>query len=477
MKNLPASLQLLEDATKRFSFVVPKFHLYGHGTDCQLRYSVNLLPGCTQSDLEDPECWWAHIIPVSMSTKLMSPWSRCETIDDHACRWNWRKITQFGTSLSKGLDEAVRMKAQHSALHSKFTESFPLDVIHVWEREVSEWEKDPSKPNPFSDNLRYDNMAKVRLELAKEEVAEAKLDTVASGPLSFLRLLSAAISASSQTTHQKAELQEQRNTLLHRILAWHELQANHMPFVAANLLSDVQLSSEKPETLTLFLPSQVSASYSTIQLLREKEARLRTSQAYNALSEMRRLLRITMGMWEFKFTNIGFSQHGNTRAQTTIDHFCQKVTQASNRYRAVRSALISLDPNSPSLLSLKALEQADIWCPQHEDKEPCPGESRREISWIWWSEASGAEGVSHLFEDMQPISNEDINDCLKAEWCRSWARTAHWAEEQDLVLKEMCHVLSYLDWQAQWWRGQSHLHAATVSTELLDGLSAYTAKL
>lgn len=31
-----------------------------------------------------------------------------------------------------------------------------------------------------------DNMAKVRLELAKEEVAEATLDTVASGPLSFL---------------------------------------------------------------------------------------------------------------------------------------------------------------------------------------------------------------------------------------------------------------------------------------------------
>lgn len=99
MKNLPASLQLPEDATKRFSFVVPKFHLYGHGTDCQLRYSVNLLPGCAQSDLEDPERWWAHINPVSMSTKLMSPWSRRETIDDHARGWNWRKITQFGMSV------------------------------------------------------------------------------------------------------------------------------------------------------------------------------------------------------------------------------------------------------------------------------------------------------------------------------------------------------------------------------------------
>ncbi|KAF9491420.1 hypothetical protein BDN71DRAFT_1359531, partial [Pleurotus eryngii] len=65
---------------------------------------------------------------------------------------------------------------------------------------------------------------------------------------------------------------------------------------------------------------------------------------------------------------------------------------------------------------------------------------------------------------------------LKAEWCHSWACTACWAEEQDLVLKKMCRVLSYLDWQAVWWRGQSHLRTATVSTELLDGLSAYAAK-
>ncbi|KAF9487474.1 hypothetical protein BDN71DRAFT_1485308 [Pleurotus eryngii] len=96
MKELPEHLQLPEDLAKCVDYVIPKFHLFGHGSSCQLRYSINLLPGCAHSDLEDPERWWAHINPVSMSTKLMTPWARRETIDDHARGWNWRKITQMG---------------------------------------------------------------------------------------------------------------------------------------------------------------------------------------------------------------------------------------------------------------------------------------------------------------------------------------------------------------------------------------------
>jgi len=33
---------------------------------------------------EDPECWWAHINPVSMSIKEMGPGAWLDTLDDHA---------------------------------------------------------------------------------------------------------------------------------------------------------------------------------------------------------------------------------------------------------------------------------------------------------------------------------------------------------------------------------------------------------
>jgi len=48
------------------------------------------------TDSEDPECWWAHINPASMSTKEMGPGARLDTLDDHTGAWNWQKIVGFG---------------------------------------------------------------------------------------------------------------------------------------------------------------------------------------------------------------------------------------------------------------------------------------------------------------------------------------------------------------------------------------------
>ena len=95
---LPSFMQVGKDRLRSAKFVLPKFHIYNHGLKCILNYSLNFLWWSAASDLEDPERWWAHINPVSMSTKEMSEGSRQDTIDDHACAWNWRKITGFGTS-------------------------------------------------------------------------------------------------------------------------------------------------------------------------------------------------------------------------------------------------------------------------------------------------------------------------------------------------------------------------------------------
>ncbi|KAF9491485.1 hypothetical protein BDN71DRAFT_1398280, partial [Pleurotus eryngii] len=103
MKQLPSSLQLPERLTKQFSFVIPKFHLYSHGMQCQLCYSGNLLQWSVQSDLKDPEHWWVQINLVSMLTNLMSPWSCCEIINDHTRGWNWCKIIQFGMAATSTL--------------------------------------------------------------------------------------------------------------------------------------------------------------------------------------------------------------------------------------------------------------------------------------------------------------------------------------------------------------------------------------
>jgi hypothetical protein len=77
-------------------FVIPKFHIYGHGNSCQTKFSLNYLKWSARTNGEEPERWWAHINPVSMQTKEMGPHARQDTLDDHAAAWNWRKITGFG---------------------------------------------------------------------------------------------------------------------------------------------------------------------------------------------------------------------------------------------------------------------------------------------------------------------------------------------------------------------------------------------
>lgn len=96
VSQLPEGMQLPGKMLKGTKFVIPKFHLHNHGTKCYLRYNLNFLRYSAQADYEDPERWWAHINPISMSIREMTSGSRIDMINDHAAGWNWRKITGFG---------------------------------------------------------------------------------------------------------------------------------------------------------------------------------------------------------------------------------------------------------------------------------------------------------------------------------------------------------------------------------------------
>jgi hypothetical protein len=96
LDRLPNSMQLSDRQRCSLHFAFPKFHISAHGLNCQSNFSFNYQPFMARTDGEDPERWWAHINPVSMSTKEMGPGARFDTLDDHASAWNWRKITGFG---------------------------------------------------------------------------------------------------------------------------------------------------------------------------------------------------------------------------------------------------------------------------------------------------------------------------------------------------------------------------------------------
>ena len=207
MPQFPTFMQISKAQLRRAKYVLPKFHIYNHGPKCILNFSLNFLRWSAASDLEDPERWWSHINPVSMSTKEMGEGSRHDTIDDHTRSWNWRKITGFGKSLAlcwftfahslligllfaTRLKKALVMQLKHGQAFDKFNATFPPAVVDQWEKLVTEWDKDKTKKNPYEEPVAgksyiliffiytaYDcsgtTMNDVRLELANEESADA----------------------------------------------------------------------------------------------------------------------------------------------------------------------------------------------------------------------------------------------------------------------------------------------------------------
>src|ERR1700720_4233136 len=82
LAQFPANMCIPSARLPHIKYVIPKFHIYAHGLPCQSKFSLNFLRFMGRTNGEDPERWWAHINPVSMSTKEMGPGSRLDTIDE-----------------------------------------------------------------------------------------------------------------------------------------------------------------------------------------------------------------------------------------------------------------------------------------------------------------------------------------------------------------------------------------------------------
>jgi len=82
-----------------------------------------------------------------------------------------------------------------------------------------------------------------------------------------------------------------------------------------------------PEAAPLRLPSSLPSTLheSCPFRLANIEFHFHLAQAEDALSELRRLLHITMGLRHYKGKQVGASQHAGTRTRTLITRFQDKV--------------------------------------------------------------------------------------------------------------------------------------------------------
>jgi hypothetical protein len=213
------------------------------------------------------------------------------------------------------------------------------------------------------------------------------------------------------TENQMGQLITKRNTLRRRIDKWRDIQDVLMPSLAEHRAGSISPDdSACPETIPLHLPSALPAGIlSTIPNLADIETRLRISQADDSLDDLKRFLRVTMGLWDYKHANIGPSQRQGTRMFATISTFREKVNRCAERYRAARHALSVLDPGGTWVVRLQELKPADIR-PPIRDMEKAPGRKRaRDVSSTARSDPEASEGrraLSWIWLAAQPTGTE-----------------------------------------------------------------------
>ena len=196
-----------------------------------------------------------------------------------------------------------------------------------------------------------------------------------------------------QGLYIEGAMEQRRATLCDRIESWRSIQPLYMPCIVQLCQTNPTRTDgmptdqdfEKPESLQLWLPSSLPPSLretGCVDGLIEKERCLRLAEADDALVALRRQLRITTGVFNYKKTHVsGTGQKSNTRARTLLSQLATKTRLFADCYRAARKALTVLDPNGNWRDRLLPLHNEDIRGPARSDDEESEG--RRELSWIW----------------------------------------------------------------------------------------------
>jgi hypothetical protein len=226
-------------------------------------------------------------------------------------------------------------------------------------------------------------------------------------------------SQGKKTPNEQAELEEKRNVLRRRIKSWLEIHGIYIPALLETAHSDpgstVPAAASPPENIPLWLPSELTPNLRAACLcgLPEIERRLRLAQAEDALAELRRLLRVTMGLTHYKATQIGPSQRTSTRARALVSRFWEKIARCAERYRAARAALLVLDANGDWLSRLRELKQEDIKAPGKGDDE---AEGTRELPWIWRVECRAGSTTLGLSDDGN-LTEDQLVECRSMPIC------------------------------------------------------------
>ncbi|KAJ7763861.1 hypothetical protein B0H16DRAFT_1311029 [Mycena metata] len=505
-------------------FVIPKMHIHSHTLACQVLFSLNFLLGAGQTDGEGIERPWANLGGVATSTREMGPGARRDTLDSHLGYWNWSKLIGLADLLRTRLDKAKVEEREQSEAFETFTQEQGARV-EGWREMVHAFEADPTKKNPYEVKVRGKRMteADVRLQLSEEEQEKGGPSLHDVSPSGFIyagldledqqRRVRVNIELKkAQTTAQKIDIVAMRRKLSRGIARFRKLQATYTPGALQALARRPVEPEETPEKTPLMLPSALTTEErgaGCVGQVAVYEAVARDAQCDAALLRLRHQLHIKSRFLVYK-RNHSRHQGANTRSRTLVARNESKIRLHSEKYQAAWNAIRQLQGGDARKVGWRRLVQSDIRLMEdaedlkkreerrkreeerrrartrqliaegeHVEEEDgddaweddngdgaTTTESRRVVSWIWT--VAGTTG-----------SDAELEEGLRIEWAKAYARSRRWKEEIRLLEEEQRRLLVSLEHEARRWEaraGPDVIKIGEVEVGFAQGAMAYALK-
>ncbi|KAF6747217.1 hypothetical protein DFP72DRAFT_821963, partial [Ephemerocybe angulata] len=215
--------------------------------------------------------------------------------------------------------------------------------------------------------------------------------------------------------------------------------------------------------------------------LTEIEFQLRTAQAQEALTNLRRCLQRRITVYDLKNRWLR-GQSPNTKALNLLGNIESQITTARDEYRQARVAILSLadmmgkvgleafyrplEDNDVRAMASPVLdrEPETMTLKQLEKAKRSTGETGRTVSWIW-RHASASEDNHTEYEA----------EAIKVEWAKSRARAMRYQEEVLIVREEMRRTVRFFSWkEKEWYKcGEARGKHGPIEEHYNEGLQAY----
>ncbi|KAJ7180018.1 hypothetical protein C8R43DRAFT_871018 [Mycena crocata] len=518
MEKLPEKYHLKLDKAN-IRWMVPNFHLPAHKKGCHAPFSFHWLwgAGCTHSETVEQN--WEFLNGIAGAMKLMGLGARHPALEGLFGFHNWCRTVAHRRLLKQRMADTIKEGRKQKKAFEAFTEGLTRMGVDLaaWRAEVDKWEKashvEWEKGSPYDYADEGKTLKEIRLELAREEYTKTgdnieveREDT----PSTFISMgmdientqrdLAVAIKAVGPTPSTSAQLDflKRRAALRVQLTAFCKLQGSYMPHARQHLTASQKAvwdaDDQQPEATRLFMPSDVSTVKLRLKAcakgLDGVEARLRTAEADEALTDLHRGLRTRTMTNRFKIRNWS-GQHALTRGQGILRQVNIKIHSAKLRYRYARQALLKLKGHGKWEETHRILKDEDVRAlsdrklreeEQAHDEflgllgvaegpaakgEVLRGEGHRVLSWIWYTvQATGT-------------TDGQLHEALKVEWCKAYSRCNRLREELVKVEEEMRRFIAFGVTAGEHWVRRAGARTVmlgsskAVTPEVLEGVRAY----